>query len=78
MAGHRLRRRPHLGRHLTAHGPLAGGTLYAFATGTAQALAVIHEAGVVHRDVKPQNVVLTPAGPRVLDFESPAPPTAPV
>lgn len=23
---------------------------------------------MVHRDVKPQNVLLTPAGPRVLDF----------
>ncbi|MGW3425354.1 serine/threonine-protein kinase [Streptomyces phaeochromogenes] len=57
-----------LNQHLTAHGPLTHATLYAFATGTAQALAAIHAADVVHRDVKPQNVILTPAGPRVLDF----------
>ncbi|NUP36946.1 MAG: serine/threonine protein kinase, partial [Streptomyces sp.] len=59
---------PTVNQHLADHGPLADGTLCAFATGTAQALAAIHQAGVVHRDVKPQNVILTPAGPRVLDF----------
>lgn len=57
-----------LDRHIATYGPLAGGTLYAFAAGTAQALAAIHAAGVVHRDVKPQNVILTAGGPRVLDF----------
>ncbi|MFC5954947.1 serine/threonine-protein kinase [Streptomyces pratens] len=59
---------PTLHQHLLAHGPLTGGSLYALASATAQALEAVHAAGVVHRDVKPQNVILTPGGPRVLDF----------
>jgi serine/threonine protein kinase len=59
---------PTLNEHVLAHGPLTGASLYAFAAATAQALAAVHTVGVAHRDVKPQNVILTPTGPHVLDF----------
>ena len=42
--------------------------LYGLATGLAEALTVIHAAGIVHRDFKPSNVILTDAGPKVIDF----------
>ncbi|MEU0430207.1 serine/threonine-protein kinase [Streptomyces sp. NPDC006290] len=59
---------PTLNQQVLAQGRLAGANLYAFAAATAQALAGVHAVGVVHRDVKPQNVILTPSGPCVLDF----------
>jgi Protein kinase domain len=50
------------------HGPLPMDTVLVLMAGVAEALQVIHAAGVVHRDLKPSNVVLAPDGPRVIDF----------
>lgn len=59
---------PTLFRHVHEHGPLDVNALYRLAVGTATALAAIHLCDVVHCDFKPDNVVLGPDGPRVIDF----------
>ena len=59
---------PSLAEYIDSYGPLSADLLYGLATGLAEALTVIHAAGVVHRDLKPSNVILTAAGPKVIDF----------
>ncbi|AWZ18640.1 hypothetical protein DRB96_42220 [Streptomyces sp. ICC1] len=49
-------------------GPLPVASLRVLAQGLAYALQDIHRAGLVHRDLKPGNILLTVDGPRVIDF----------
>ena len=49
-------------------GPLPVPAVRWLAAGCAEALESIHGAGLLHRDVKPANVLVAPDGPRVIDF----------
>ncbi|MEU8757310.1 bifunctional serine/threonine-protein kinase/ABC transporter substrate-binding protein [Streptomyces chartreusis] len=59
---------PSLGEAVAAHGPLPVRGLRVLGTRLAQALGDLHGVGLVHRDVKPGNVLLALDGPRLIDF----------
>jgi serine/threonine protein kinase len=49
-------------------GPLGGRPLQRLAAGLAKALTAIHGAGVIHRDLKPGNVMFLDGEPILIDF----------
>jgi len=59
---------PSLSEYMDKNGPVDPEMLFGLATGLAEALTVIHAAGIMHRDLKPSNIILTDAGPKVIDF----------
>ena len=59
---------PSLREAVRDYGPMPERTVLILMAGVAEALQVIHAAGLTHRDLKPSNVLLAPDGPRVIDF----------
>jgi outer membrane protein assembly factor BamB len=59
---------PSLAKRVVDGGPLSVAAVLTLAAGLAEALAAMHRAKLVHRDLKPGNVLLTDAGPHIIDF----------
>ncbi|MBJ7906728.1 serine/threonine-protein kinase [Streptomyces sp. DSM 110735] len=59
---------PTLAEEVKRNGPMAPGEVRRLMAGLAEALRDIHRVGVVHRDLKPGNVLLAEDGPKVIDF----------
>ncbi|WP_017590596.1 serine/threonine-protein kinase [Nocardiopsis ganjiahuensis] len=59
---------PTLKEAVRENGPFPEPSLRVLALGLARALQAVHAAGLMHRDLKPGNVLLSPRGPQVIDF----------
>ncbi|MFB4307500.1 WD40 repeat domain-containing serine/threonine protein kinase [Actinomadura sp. GTD37] len=59
---------PSLREVVAERGPLDPDAVRALAAGLAEGLAAIHACGLVHRDLKPGNVIMAADGPRIIDF----------
>ncbi|MET8861748.1 protein kinase [Nonomuraea sp. NPDC004580] len=59
---------PSLHEAVGEHGAFSAAAVARLGAGLAEGLMAIHERGVVHRDLKPGNVLLAQDGPRIIDF----------
>ncbi|MEW2072065.1 protein kinase [Streptomyces sp. NPDC017966] len=63
-----VQRRPDLRTFVTEHGPLPLAGTASLGALLAEGLGTVHDAGLLHRDLKPQNILLSRYGPKVIDF----------
>ncbi|MEU6396189.1 serine/threonine-protein kinase [Streptomyces cinnamoneus] len=59
---------PDLRTLVAGQGPLPLAETASLGALLAEGLGTVHEAGLLHRDLKPQNILLSPYGPKVIDF----------
>lgn len=59
---------PDLKTKVTLDGPYAEDDWYLLSKGLLEGLKAIHAYGVIHRDIKPTNILISSTGPKIIDF----------
>ena len=59
---------PSLKTLIDNEGPMDEAHWIFLAQGLAEALSAVHKAGIIHRDVKPSNILMSADGPKLIDF----------